>query len=72
MGTPPSLTTDADGVRRQGTGPFISIRVLRATSRNGHAEPLSQELPGGRRPDAAATAGDERYRSVGHTPHGRG
>ncbi len=22
-GTPPSLTTDADGVRRQGTGPFI-------------------------------------------------
>ena len=23
IGTPPSLTTDADGVRRQGTGPFI-------------------------------------------------
>jgi hypothetical protein len=22
------LTTDADGVRRQGTGPFISIRLL--------------------------------------------
>jgi hypothetical protein len=28
IGTSPSLTTDADGVRRQGTGPFISVRVL--------------------------------------------
>ena len=33
IGTPPSLTTDADGVRRQGTGPFISIRVLRGPDR---------------------------------------
>jgi hypothetical protein len=29
IGTPPSLATDADGVRRQGVGPFISVRVLR-------------------------------------------
>jgi hypothetical protein len=28
IGTPPNLTTDAEGVRRQGTGPFIPIRVL--------------------------------------------
>jgi hypothetical protein len=27
-GTPPRLTTDADGVRRQRTGPFISVRVV--------------------------------------------
>jgi serine dehydrogenase proteinase len=32
IGTPPSLTTDADGVRRQGTGPFILMRVLKAAA----------------------------------------
>jgi hypothetical protein len=26
---PPSLTTDADAIRRQARGPFISVRVLK-------------------------------------------
>ena len=32
-GTPPSFTTDADGLRRQERGPFISIRVLSSGGR---------------------------------------
>jgi len=31
IGTPPSLTTNTDGVRRQGGGPFIPIRSLKTS-----------------------------------------
>ena len=46
IGTPPSLTTDADGVRRQGTGPFISIRSLsEILPPASHAQPARGTFP---------------------------
>src|SRR5579864_978265 len=67
---PPKLTTGADGLRYQRTGPFIQLELLRAKPRRGSAETSAARAGGrpARLPSAPFELASDRERSARPTP----